>query len=194
MFYGDRLAYCHLRSSISQGFGHTDVVLSEINSQTPVSRFQDISRIYNSYKPQSANITGWNALCTAAYNGNAQLAEHIINLYKKDIRLVDLATTFGWTPLFCASVSTNHQGALAVSELLIKEEANVNIATPYVTSLMISDVANGLLNKSQGIPSGATPLWGSLFVSKNVQLSRYLESQGGKYLGAPVKVTTTSLA
>lgn len=142
-------------------------VITSINKDTTPREFDQIvaTMKIHGYKLSYGGIRGWNALGTAAYNGNVELIAHIVK--KGGEKLLDLGNRSGITPLLFAAQCKNHQDGYYAAKKLIELGADINLAAAENSSEY--DVAS---------TEGETPLEVALEKTKNLRLVKLLIKRG----------------
>lgn len=133
-------------------------LLRSINAKTSVLDFNE--KNYEQFSINQKGEKDWTLLNVASAIGNLNLVDFFINL-NADINSMNI---FGWTPLFCAALTSEDKQAYAIAKKLILAGSNVNVYSKLS--------ATRLLQKD--IPRGATPLWVALELNKHEKLSKLL--------------------
>ncbi|MES2272765.1 MAG: ankyrin repeat domain-containing protein [Chlamydiota bacterium] len=150
---------CATRSGINQ-YGASQMV-NFIQLNTTPQEFDTERKKYPNYQLTYGGRIGWNALGSAADEGNVELVEHIVQIGGK--ALIELGNFVGFTPLFCATRNNHYLTAKKLIEL----GANVNIGT-----FRDSD------GEKRNTLEGSTPLWAAAQEARNVALVRLLLKKG----------------
>ena len=165
--------YCNFQS---QEFQPDAFELNEcIKNNTNCQEFNLCHQRLADHRLTYGGVCGWNALGTAAFQGNVPLIYHIVQIGGKE--LLHLGNSNGWTPLYCAANCPDPENGFLTAKALLSLGAKINTAT----SLSSFSYYKGYT------PKMATPLWAAASKAQNLNLVKLLLINGGA-----IDMTTTS--